>query len=81
MIRTGTPRQLLEVRIGAVELAMRAVQLELQALGGKAYSSVPGNGFARRWREVAFLPVLTPSLMHLKTELMRPPPLAADSRT
>jgi hypothetical protein len=54
-----------------VELATSAVQLELQASGGRAYLAGGGNGFARRWREAAFLPIVTPSLVQLKTELSR----------
>ena len=30
-----------------------------------------GDGFARRWREAAFLPIVTPSLVQLKTELAK----------
>lgn len=66
-----TLRGMVEVRIGAVELALRAVQLELQALGGRAYLVDQNKGFARRWREAAFLPIITPSLMHLKAEMAR----------
>ena len=30
-------------------------------------------GFERRWREAAFLPIITPSVAQLKTELARQP--------
>jgi alkylation response protein AidB-like acyl-CoA dehydrogenase len=63
------PGELLELRMQMVELAMMAVQLELQALGGRAYLRGESQGFARRWREAAFLPVLTPTLAQLETEL------------
>ncbi|EWM40207.1 putative acyl-CoA dehydrogenase domain protein [Bordetella holmesii 70147] len=43
----------------------------MQTSGGKAYLHGDGNGFARRWREAAFLPIVTPSLIQLKTELAR----------
>lgn len=65
------PRELIELRVRMVELATDAVQLELQALGGRAYLRGDSHGFARRWREAAFLPVLTPTLAQLKTELAR----------
>jgi len=65
------PLELLDMRIRMVELATSAVQLELQALGGRAYLRGESGGFARRWREAAFLPVVTPTLAQLKTELAR----------
>jgi alkylation response protein AidB-like acyl-CoA dehydrogenase len=65
------PLELLELRIRMVELAIEAVQLELQALGGRAYLRGESGGFTRRWREAAFLPVVTPTLAQLKTELAR----------
>lgn len=60
---------LLELRIILAEIAAEAVALELQAAGGRAYLSGPGRDFARRWREVAFIPLITPSLVQLKTVL------------
>ena len=39
--------------------------------GGAAYLKPAGDGFARRWREAAFLPIVTPSLVQLKTELAK----------
>lgn len=65
------PAPLFEIRIGLAEVAAAAVQLELQALGGRAYLREGSPGFARRWREAAFIPVITPSLVQLKTELAR----------
>ena len=35
--------------------------------------------FARRWREAAFLPIVTPSLVQLKTELAKRAWLAAEA--
>jgi alkylation response protein AidB-like acyl-CoA dehydrogenase len=63
--------RLFDIRIALVETALQAVQLELQARGGKAYLLGSGDGFIRRWREAAFLPVVTPSLVQLKGELAR----------
>lgn len=44
------PAALFKLRIILAESAADAVQLELQASGGKAYLSEYGEGFARRWR-------------------------------
>lgn len=63
------PAPLFRLRIRLAELAADAVQLELSAAGGKAYLSQPGRDFQRRLREVAFIPVITPSLVQLKTAL------------
>lgn len=65
------PAALFNVRITLAETAAAAVQLELQASGGKAYLSAYGAGFARRWRESAFVPIVTPSLVQLRAELQR----------
>jgi heme oxygenase len=48
---------------------VEAVGLELQASGGRAYLTGPGEGFAHRWREAAFIPVITPSLVQLHAAL------------
>jgi alkylation response protein AidB-like acyl-CoA dehydrogenase len=60
---------LFRIRIALAEIAAEAVQLELQASGGRAYLMAHGQGFARRWREAAFVPVITPSLTQLKASL------------
>jgi alkylation response protein AidB-like acyl-CoA dehydrogenase len=65
------PAALFRLRIALAESAANAVQLELQASGGKAYLSEYGSGFARRWRESAFVPIITPSLVQLRAELQR----------
>ncbi len=65
------PAALFRVRIALAEATASAVQLELQASGGKAYLSEHGSGFARRWRESAFVPIVTPSLVQLRAELQR----------
>jgi len=65
------PAELFRLRIALAESAAQAVQLELQASGGKAYLCSHGAGFARRWRESAFVPIVTPSLVQLRAELQR----------
>ncbi|MNY04595.1 hypothetical protein D3C86_1372770 [compost metagenome] len=65
------PGALFRLRIALAQSAAEAVQLELQASGGKAYLSEHGSGFARRWRESAFVPIVTPSLVQLRAELQR----------
>ena len=65
------PASLFELRIALADIAGQAVQLELQASGGKAYLQQYGAGFARRWRESAFVPIVTPSLVQLRGELQR----------
>lgn len=65
------PAELFRLRIALAESAADAVQLELQASGGKAYLSEYESGFARRWRESAFVPIVTPSLVQLRAELQR----------
>jgi alkylation response protein AidB-like acyl-CoA dehydrogenase len=65
------PAELLGLRMRMVEIATDAVQLELQALGGRAYLRGESIGFTRRWREAAFLPIVTPTLAQLKTERAR----------
>lgn len=65
------PWALFEIRIALADVANAAVQLELQASGGAAYLKPGGAGFSRRWREAAFLPIVTPSLVQLKTELAK----------
>ncbi|MGU3496236.1 acyl-CoA dehydrogenase family protein [Xanthobacteraceae bacterium A53D] len=62
---------LFEVRIALADVVAEAVSLELQALGGKAYLAGPGRDFARRNREAAFIPVITPSLVQLKSALAK----------
>ena len=67
------PGGLTALRVRMVELAQQAVQLELQALGGRAFLRGADGGCMRRWREAAFLPVLTPTLVQLKTQLRTQP--------
>lgn len=70
---------LFELRIALAGLVQTAVQLELQATGGRAYLQGQAPGFARRWLEAAFVPVVTPSLTQLQAELARQRAQAAQS--
>ncbi len=63
------PAALFRIRIALAEIVGRTVALELQGSGGRAYLTSSGAGFARRWREAAVIPVITPSLVQLKTVL------------
>jgi alkylation response protein AidB-like acyl-CoA dehydrogenase len=63
------PAELFRLRIRLSDIVAQAVQLELCSAGGKAYLSQPGEGFQRRLRESAFIPVVTPSLVQLKAAL------------
>ncbi|VFR21034.1 Acyl-CoA dehydrogenase, short-chain specific [plant metagenome] len=65
------PTALFELRISLAELAAQAVQLELRAHGGAAYLNGKRPGFARRWREAAFVPIVTPSVVQLQTEIAK----------
>ena len=71
------PEVLFQIRIALADVVMRSVGLELQSVGGKAYLAGPGAGFGRRWREAAFIPVVTPSLVQLKAALAARRPDAA----
>jgi alkylation response protein AidB-like acyl-CoA dehydrogenase len=62
---------LFRLRIALAQSVASAVQLELQASGGKAFLDEHGSAFARRWRESAFIPIVTPSLVQLQAELQR----------
>lgn len=60
---------LFRLRIALAGHVQQAVTLELQASGGRAYLEGESPGFARRWRESAFIPVITPSLSQLQAQL------------
>lgn len=68
----SAPRELFALRLRLHEVVQQAVQLELQASGGRAYHRDQPGGFARRWREAAFIPVVTPSVTQLLGELDKP---------
>ena len=59
------------LRIALAETVQQAVMLELQASGGKAYLQDRDRSFARRLRESAFIPIVTPSLTQLQVELQK----------
>jgi len=63
------PAALFHIRLALADIVLQAVELELQATGGRAYLAAPGAGFCRRWREAAFIPLITPSLVQLKVAL------------
>jgi alkylation response protein AidB-like acyl-CoA dehydrogenase len=65
----GRAGELVSLRLQMVELAMAAARLELQALGGSSFIRGRSDGFTRRWKESAFLAVVTPTVVQLKTEL------------
>ena len=62
---------LFELRIRLAASVQEALQLELQSSGGRAYLLQPASGFGRRWREAAFIPIVTPSVTQLQAELQK----------
>ncbi|MET0342685.1 MAG: acyl-CoA dehydrogenase family protein [Polyangiales bacterium] len=63
------PARLFALRIRLAELSAAAVSLEVQARGGRGYLRAHCAGLARRRREAAFVPIVTPSLVQLRAEL------------
>jgi alkylation response protein AidB-like acyl-CoA dehydrogenase len=63
------PAELFRLRLSLADLVQRALMLELQASGGRAYLDSQCPGFARRWRESAFVPIITPSLLQIEAQL------------
>lgn len=59
------------LRIALAEMVQQAVMLELQGSGGRAYLMDHDRSFARRWREAAFVPIVTPSLTQLQMALQK----------
>ena len=59
------------LRIGLAGIVRDAVTLELHAKGGHAYLEAQQDGFARRLRESAFIPVITPSITQLQAALAK----------
>lgn len=68
---------LFRVRIRLAGIVRQAMDLELDATGGRAYLVETTGEFARRWLEAAFVPVVTPSLTQLHGELVRQAALRA----
>ncbi|AJE99667.2 acyl-CoA dehydrogenase family protein [Pandoraea apista] len=63
-----TPARLFELRIALAGVVHNAATLEVQTGGGRGY--LRGlSGVARRQREAAFVPIVTPSLVQLKNQL------------
>ncbi|MFC3931423.1 acyl-CoA dehydrogenase family protein [Streptococcus dentapri] len=60
------PRELFQLRIDIVDVVTNALLLELQSSGGRAYFKNSSSGFARRWKEGAFLPIVSPSAVQLR---------------
>jgi alkylation response protein AidB-like acyl-CoA dehydrogenase len=59
------------LRISLADIVQQAVMLELQGSGGRAYLMNHDRNFARRWREAAFVPIVTPSLTQLQMALQK----------
>ncbi len=70
------PARLFEVRIGLAAVVDAAVRLEVLAAGGRGYLRGQG-GAARRTREAAFVPIVTPSIVQLKNQLAQHRPTQA----
>jgi alkylation response protein AidB-like acyl-CoA dehydrogenase len=66
----GAPA-MFKLRIALAGLVQQAVTLELHAKGGHAYLMQEEDGFARRMRESAFIPVITPSITQLQAALAK----------
>ncbi|AUT74245.1 acyl-CoA dehydrogenase family protein [Paraburkholderia hospita] len=62
------PASLFELRISLAQTVSAAVGLEVQAAGGRGYLRQQA-GTARRVREASFIPIVTPSLVQLKSQL------------
>lgn len=65
------PADLFRLRLRLADLVQQAVLLELQAAGGRGYHRDRALPVARHWREAAFIPVITPSVVQLQGELAR----------
>ncbi len=65
----SSKREILELRVAITRLALDSVWLELEAKGASSY--LKPSGTARRLREVAFLPVMAPTLLQLEQELQK----------
>lgn len=59
--------ELLSARKQLTKLALEAVHIDVEATGGAGY--VASSPTARRLREAAFLPLQTPTLLQLRTQL------------
>ena len=68
-VYVAAPQDMFRLRLALNALVQQAAQLELEASGGRAYHRDIPSGFARRWREAAFIPIVTPSVTQLLGEL------------
>jgi alkylation response protein AidB-like acyl-CoA dehydrogenase len=64
----AAPARLFEIRIGLAGVVAYAVRLDVQTSGGRGYLRGQSS-VARRTREAAFVPIVTPSLVQLKNQL------------
>lgn len=71
------PQALFRLRLQLNDIVQQALQLELHASGGRAYHRDQPLGFARRWREAAFIPIVTPSVTQLQGALAGAVPTGA----
>lgn len=63
----GLLGEALSLRLELGELTLQAALLDLEATGGPGY--LAGSPVARRYREALFLPVQSPTFLHLRMEL------------
>ncbi len=63
------PGSLFRIRIKLADIVAQAIQFELFVSGGSAYLTKSGKVFQRRSREAAFIPIITPSIVQLRTAL------------
>lgn len=63
------PASLFRIRIRLADVVAQALQFELLVSGGSAYLVESGKIFQRRSREAAFIPIITPSIVQLRTVL------------
>ena len=61
------PADLIRLRLDAAQVAVRAARLEATLRGGAGYAT--GSASNRRFREIAFLPIQSPSEGQLRWEL------------
>jgi len=64
----NAPAALFELRIELADLVAEVLNLEIQASGGLGYLRGRSE-VARRAREAAFIPIVTPSIIQLKSQL------------
>ncbi len=66
----AAPAAQFDIRIGLARIVAAASQLDVQAAGGRGYLRGAGrDDVARRAREAAFVPIVTPSVVQLNHQL------------